>query len=64
MVGMRLAWAFSEAAVSWGNEAAKEWRSEANYALFLGSLLVRKAGMSEHRLRKPVRFQPPSAQSA
>ena len=64
MEGMRLAWAFSEAAASWGNEAAKAWRSDANYALFLGSLLVRKTGMSDHRLHKPVRFQPPRAQSA
>ncbi len=40
MDGMRLAWAFSEAAVSWGNEAAKGWRSDASYASFLGKFLV------------------------
>ena len=40
MDGMRLAWAFSEAAVSWGNEAAKAWRSDARYASFLGRSLA------------------------
>ena len=40
MEGMRLAWAFSEAAVSWGNESAKAWRSDASYASFLGKFLV------------------------
>ncbi|MDG6970552.1 MAG: hypothetical protein JRN54_05530 [Nitrososphaerota archaeon] len=40
MDGMRLAWAFSDAAVSWGNEAAKGWRSDASYASFLGRFLV------------------------
>ena len=42
MEGMRLAWAFSEAAVSWGNPSAKGWRSDANYASFLGRSLVRR----------------------
>ena len=42
MDGMRLAWAFSEAAVSWGNESAKAWRSDASYASFLGRFLVRR----------------------
>jgi hypothetical protein len=42
MEGMRLAWAFSDAAVSWGNEAAKGWRSDASYASFLGRFLVRE----------------------
>ncbi len=42
MEGMRLAWAFSEAAVSWGNGSAKEWRSDASYASFLGRSLVGK----------------------
>ena len=42
MEGMRLAWAFSEAAVSWGNQTAKGWRSDANYASFLGRFLVRR----------------------
>ena len=32
---MRTAWAFSEAAVSWGNERAKEWRREPSYIKFL-----------------------------
>ena len=41
MEGMRLAWAFSEAAVSWGNEAAKGWRSDASYASFLGKFLMK-----------------------
>ena len=41
MEGMRLAWAFSDAAVSWGNEAAMEWRSDANYASFLGKFLMK-----------------------
>ena len=41
MEGMRLAWAFSEAAVSWGNESTKSWRSDASYASFLGKFLVR-----------------------
>jgi len=34
--GSRLAWSFSEAAVSWGNAAAKRWRSDASYIAFLG----------------------------
>ena len=38
MAGMRLAWAFSEAAVAWGNEAAKPWRNDMAYIRFLGSL--------------------------
>ena len=42
MEGMRLAWAFSEAAVSWGNQAAKGWRSDQSYASFLGRFLVRR----------------------
>ena len=42
MEGMRLAWAFSDAAASWGNEAAKEWRSDASYVSFLGRFLVRR----------------------
>ena len=35
MGGMRMAWAFSEAAVSWGNEGAKEWRNDARYIRYL-----------------------------
>ena len=42
MDGMRLAWALSEAAVSWGNESAKAWRSDASYASFLGRFLVKR----------------------
>ncbi|MDA4123617.1 MAG: hypothetical protein OK456_10605 [Thaumarchaeota archaeon] len=34
--GSRLAWSFSEAAVSWGNAAAKRWRSDTSYMVFLG----------------------------
>ncbi|MDG6900523.1 MAG: hypothetical protein JRM80_00980 [Nitrososphaerota archaeon] len=37
MDGMRLAWAFSSAAVSWGNDAAKGWRNDLDYAWYLGS---------------------------
>jgi hypothetical protein len=32
---MRTAWAFSEAAVSWGNERAKEWRRDPSYIKYL-----------------------------
>ncbi|MDG7018253.1 MAG: hypothetical protein JRN73_07880 [Nitrososphaerota archaeon] len=31
-----------EAAAAWGNLRAKGWRSDPNYASFLGSLLVRE----------------------
>jgi len=34
--GSRLALAFSEAAVSWGNRAARRWRSDRSYIDFLG----------------------------
>jgi hypothetical protein len=34
--GTKLAWSFSEAAVSWGNVAAKNWRSDVAYIAFLG----------------------------
>jgi hypothetical protein len=33
--GLRIAWAFSYAAVSWGNEEARKWRGDVNYARFL-----------------------------
>ena len=33
--GMRLAWAFSEAAVAWGNTDAREWRNNRTYIGFL-----------------------------
>jgi hypothetical protein len=38
--GSKLAWSFSEAAVSWGNTAAKSWRSEMTYIAFLGKFCV------------------------
>jgi len=34
--GMKLAWAFSEFAVSCGNQEARKWRNDTSYALFLG----------------------------
>ena len=39
MHGMKLAWAFSEAAVRWGNSRANSWRNDRNYILFLGRIL-------------------------
>ena len=42
MEGLRLAWAFSDAAVSWGNAAAKDWRSDRAYADYLGRFLIRR----------------------
>ena len=41
MRGMKLAWAFSEAAVGWGNKEAHLWRNDRDYILFLGSVLTR-----------------------
>ena len=32
---MGLAWAISEAAVSWGNEEAREWRNDLTYIRYL-----------------------------
>ena len=37
--GTKLAWAFSEFAVSCGNKGAKVWRNDRDYALFLGRSL-------------------------
>ena len=37
--GTKLAWAFSEFAVSSGNKGAKAWRNDKDYALFLGKSL-------------------------
>lgn len=37
--GTRLAWSFSQAAVSWGNARAKEWRNDRAYILYLGTFL-------------------------
>jgi hypothetical protein len=34
--GMKLAWMFSEAAVSWGNASAKDWRNDRQFIAFLG----------------------------
>ncbi|MDG6921255.1 MAG: hypothetical protein JRN59_06975 [Nitrososphaerota archaeon] len=39
MRGMKLAWAFSEAAVRWGNPQARRWRNDRDYVLFLGRFL-------------------------
>jgi len=36
--GMRIAWRFSEFAVSCGNLAAREWRNDRSYAIFLGAM--------------------------
>ncbi|MEM0117553.1 MAG: hypothetical protein QXV32_03825 [Conexivisphaerales archaeon] len=35
--GMRLAWAFSSAASSWGNKSASDWRNDRNYIIYLGT---------------------------
>ena len=37
--GTQIAWAFSEFAVSCGNESAKTWRNDLGYALYLGRVL-------------------------
>ncbi len=43
--GTRLAWAFSEFAVSAGNDRAVVWRNDRSYAFFLGRVLLSvKAG--------------------
>ena len=39
MKGTRLAWNFSEAAVTWGNERAREWRNDRTYIKFLAVML-------------------------
>ncbi|HYC12499.1 MAG TPA: hypothetical protein VEC02_07600 [Nitrososphaerales archaeon] len=36
--GIQMAWAFSDAAVSWGNASAREWRHDRAYADYLGRL--------------------------
>jgi hypothetical protein len=38
--GSKLAWSFSEAAVSWGNPAARSWRNDASYIAFLGKFCM------------------------
>jgi hypothetical protein len=40
IAGTRIAWAFADAAVSWGNDSAKAWRQDRGYALFLGRFLT------------------------
>jgi len=47
--GIRLAWAFSDAAVSWGNASAKEWRHDRAYADYLGLILSGGNGGSPKR---------------
>ena len=42
--GTRLAWAFSEFAVSCGNSGAREWRNDRSYALFLGRVMASGGG--------------------
>ena len=37
--GTMLAWRFSESAVSWGNEAARDWRNDRAYAIYLGRMM-------------------------
>jgi hypothetical protein len=36
LTGTRLAWSFSDAAVSWGHQGARAWKHDRSYALFLG----------------------------
>jgi hypothetical protein len=43
--GTKLAWAFSEFAVSCGNESAATWRNDRNFALYLGRVFS-KGGMT------------------
>ena len=40
VAGTKLAWAFAEAAVSWGNLSAGAWKHDRSYALFLGRFLT------------------------
>jgi len=42
--GSMIAWAFSEFAVSCGNTAAKSWRNDLNYALYLGRVMSSSRG--------------------
>ncbi|MDA4127913.1 MAG: hypothetical protein OK422_00375 [Thaumarchaeota archaeon] len=41
LTGTKLAWTFSDAAVSWGNDKARPWRYDQNYIRFLGKLYSR-----------------------
>ncbi len=42
--GTSMAWAFSDFAVSCGNQAAKSWRNDRNYALYLGRVMSSTSG--------------------
>ncbi len=42
--GTKMAWAFSGFAVSCGNKAARSWRNDREYALFLGKQMISNAG--------------------
>ena len=42
--GTRLAWAFADAAVTWGNQSARLWKNDRQYALYLGRFLVGVSG--------------------
>jgi hypothetical protein len=42
--GSKLAWAFSEFAVSCGNSSAKTWRNDLDYALYLGRVMSSTRG--------------------
>ena len=44
IAGTRIAWSFSEAAVSWGNPDALAWRHDRSYALFLGRFMTSVTG--------------------
>ena len=44
VAGTRVAWAFADAAVSWGNPSALAWRHDRSFALFLGRLLTGVSG--------------------
>jgi len=42
--GVRLAWAFSEFAVATGNNSARLWRNDRQYAEYLGQVLSNNTG--------------------
>ena len=42
--GSKLAWAFSEFAVSCGNKSARNWRNDLGYALYLGRAMSSTKG--------------------
>jgi hypothetical protein len=44
--GTKIAWAFSEFAVSCGNKGARAWRNDREYALFLGRSLSTKGAFA------------------